>query len=120
MLKTSYDTLASKFESLKKENQELNIQLQEVKTLLGIHHESDKSGSEKTAKAEGGDEAFESKGAASHPSEGCKNEVSKEEEALELAESRDGSLSSSVDWSSFESSCYVDETSCSQWWEFLS
>ncbi|EXB81870.1 Homeobox-leucine zipper protein ATHB-7 [Morus notabilis] len=120
ILKTSYNNLFSRVESLKKENLELNIQLREVKTLLGMHHESENSGFVKTEEAEGGKKAIKSNGVTSHLLEGCKDKVGKDAEVVELAQSRDGSLTSSVNWSSFESCCYVNETSCSQWWEFLS
>lgn len=120
ILKTSYDNLFSSVESLKKENQELYIQLREVKTLLGMHHESENSGFVKTEEAEGGKKAIKSNGVTSHLLDSCKDKVGKDAEVVELAQSRDGSLTSSVNWSSFESCCYVNETSCSQWWEFLS
>ena len=38
---------------------------------------------------------------------------------LEVMETTDGSLTSSEKWSSFESNCFLDESSCSSnWWEY--
>ena len=104
-----------------------------MKTLLGKGQESGNFGSDQTGN--GKEIWFESKDVTNHNLlEGCKKEVEahhgdddnsrnvenvgKEAEILDLALSTDGSLTSSVDWCGFESGSYVDESSCSPWWEF--
>ncbi|PON92795.1 Octamer-binding transcription factor [Trema orientale] len=125
-LKASYNTLVSSVESLKRENQALNIQLQEAKTVLRKDQGSGSLESDETGN--GRENPFESKDVRSQNLlQSCKREVEvhhenvgKEAEFLDLAPSADGSLTSSVDWRGFESGCYVDESSCSPWWEFWS
>ncbi|XP_062074688.1 homeobox-leucine zipper protein ATHB-12-like [Humulus lupulus] len=122
ILKGSYSNLVSSFESLKRENQELNNQLQEVTTLLGKDEGSGELESDHTEK--GIEASFESKDLKSfkkivevhHGDDSNSRDVEsvgKETEVLDLASSID-------DWSCFESGHYVDEPNCSSWWEFWS
>ncbi|KAL5537924.1 hypothetical protein UlMin_045873 [Ulmus minor] len=113
ILKASYNNLASSIESLKRENQVLGKQLQELKSRLGNRIGE----AAPTLLFEGCRDEVEV-----HTSEeSCRNvgNFEKEPELLDLSQSTGGSMTSSVNWCSLASSCYLDESS-SQWWELWS
>ncbi|XP_050226661.1 homeobox-leucine zipper protein ATHB-7-like [Mercurialis annua] len=135
-LKASHDALASSFESLKKENQSLEIQLQKLKTVHAKQQENrkcrlDKIQSSSNQRVENRETNYKSKDEPSHHNslesmlssthDSRSTEKAEEEtNVFNLAEGADGSLTSS-DWSSLDSNGFLDDSGCSrQWWEFLS
>ncbi|XVF10311.1 hypothetical protein REPUB_Repub07fG0171800 [Reevesia pubescens] len=132
VLKTSYDSLASSYESLKKENQSLRVQLQKLKSQLEMEHGNKIHGPNRTA-GDSGDGKSENRSPIFDTNkitflfEGCdgvrssdNNSRNVEDRVVqELMEATEGSLTSSEKWCSFESDCFLDESSCSSnWWEF--
>ncbi|XVF53166.1 hypothetical protein PTKIN_Ptkin05aG0078400 [Pterospermum kingtungense] len=137
ILKESYDALASSYESMKRENQSLRIQVQKLKSQLEMEHGNKNYGSNRTAENSGDGKSdnmnaiFDANEDRTFLFEGCdhmlssdnhsRNVESTEEDrvVLEVMEATDGSLSSSEKWCSFESNCFLDESSCSSnWWEY--
>ncbi|KAG6781231.1 hypothetical protein POTOM_014122 [Populus tomentosa] len=137
LLKANYEALASRFESLKRENQSLltqKLKNQRVKQHgnSNFRHQSESSH----------DGRFEDKGTDSEskrkPSFQLEGNDRKEEKTSSDNNSRNiecmwenidilnqtgdavDSMTSS-DWQSFQSNCFLDELRCSsQWWELLS
>ncbi|KAF3434190.1 hypothetical protein FNV43_RR25293 [Rhamnella rubrinervis] len=119
LLKSSYDTLASSFESLKTENRALLLQIKRLKSLLGKLQTENKV----DQKPETAEIISESKNAPSrllgscnckaqaHPSNHISRNVDNVEKEADI---------SSVNWCSLESSIFGAESSCSQWWEYWS
>ncbi|KAF5477992.1 hypothetical protein F2P56_004589 [Juglans regia] len=126
ILKASYDSLASNFESLQRENRELLLQLQKLKKQLGKGHGNEK----------GRDPMFESKETPRILSESadqktnmllgdvnCRHaECTVDETGIQnIAQPMDGSQASPGDRHSLECSCLPDESGGnSQWWELWS
>ncbi|KAA8525715.1 hypothetical protein F0562_007570 [Nyssa sinensis] len=142
MLKTSYDTLASNFESLKKENHYLLIQLQRLRNLTGNLQEKESKNPELEQTGRSNDEEYKNRDitceAKEKPnlllSESYNHEIGmpsfydhtenvdyfgKEYDVLNIAELPDSSLTSTGNWCSFESSCLLHHrsTCTSQWWD---
>ncbi|XWS38153.1 hypothetical protein CRYUN_Cryun19dG0105900 [Craigia yunnanensis] len=127
----SYDALASSHESLKRENQSLSIQLEKLKSQLEMEHGNKTYGPNRTAgnsgdgKCDNGNAIFDANDENTFLFEGCdrmlssdNNSTDEDRVVLEVMEATDGSLTSS-DWCSFESNCFLDESSCSSnWWEY--
>uniref|UniRef100_A0A5B7CCY4 Homeobox-leucine zipper protein n=1 Tax=Davidia involucrata TaxID=16924 RepID=A0A5B7CCY4_DAVIN len=126
MLKISYDTLASRFDSLKKENQCLLIQLQRLRNLTGNLQESKNCELGQTAgvlKSNGEEsESYNHEiGMPSLDEYHHRENVGEESDVVNMAElPADSSFTSSGNWCSFEfeSSCLLDYSTCSsQWWD---
>ncbi|XVF12868.1 hypothetical protein REPUB_Repub08aG0157200 [Reevesia pubescens] len=137
VLKESYDALAYRYESLKTENQALRIQLQKLKSQLEMEHGNKPYQPNKTV-GNSGDGKSENMSAMIDTNEkitflfegydhilssanNSRNIESKNEDraVMEMIEATDGSLTSSEKWCSFESNCFLDESSCSSnWWEY--
>ncbi|KAF8379943.1 hypothetical protein HHK36_027408 [Tetracentron sinense] len=143
ILRTNFDTLASKFESMKKEKQSLLTQLQKLSDLLEKSQKESRccgsglAGNSTDGDSENGDTKCESDVKPRLLLEGSDHRVvvgsddekrknpdyfGKEEEAdlLHMAEPTDGSLTSPENWCSFDSDGLLDQScSSSQWWDFL-
>ena len=136
ILKESYDALASSYESLKRENQSLRTELQKLKSQLEMAYGHKTCGPNITG--DSGDCKSENRSAVLDPNqkttflfEGHDHMLSSDNKlrnidstdeygvVLGMMEATDGSLTSSEKWCSFESNCFLDESSCSSnWWEY--
>lgn len=124
VLKARYDDLASKFESLKKENGSLHTELQKLRqlTIKGAKEEYGKEDIEL-----GADQTTEfllKTSSHERSSTSCENSNRNTDylvevtNALYMAQLADGSLTSTEDGCSFETNDLIDDSSCnSQWWE---
>ncbi|KAG2680679.1 hypothetical protein I3843_11G110400 [Carya illinoinensis] len=120
ILKASYDSLASKFESLQRENRELL--LEKLKKQLGKEHGNEKGRDPMFESKETPRILSESAGQKTNMLLGDVNECTVEETGIQnIAQPTDGSQASSGDWRSLECSCLPDESGGnSQWWELWS
>ncbi|GMJ06299.1 ARABIDOPSIS THALIANA HOMEOBOX 7, homeobox 7 [Hibiscus trionum] len=129
VLKESYDALSSTCESLKRENQSLRNQLQKLKSQLEMEHGNQPYGSNRADVNIGAMFDTNEKAALLFEGNDCllscddnnRNVERRDEErvVLNMIEGTDGSLTSSEKWCSFESDCFLDESSCSSnWWEY--
>ncbi|WCJ22482.1 Homeobox-leucine zipper protein family [Euphorbia peplus] len=112
ILRANYNSLASKFENLKKEKQALAIQLQKLNDLMGKQSsegESEEKGSLSMEKSE-------------EESSVIKAEYfGLEEDAnlMNIVEGGEGSLTSQEDWGSLQSDVLFDHSNNGgQWWDF--
>ncbi|XP_059662143.1 homeobox-leucine zipper protein ATHB-12-like [Cornus florida] len=126
-LKISYDTLASKFNYLKKENQCLLTQLQRLRNLMGNPQGRIDCRENAETKHEPEEKANHETGVTLCGSENVEY-FGEEFDVLKLEEQPNDSLIQSGNWSSFESSCLPDYSSfessclpdysgCSHWWD---
>ncbi|OMP02850.1 hypothetical protein COLO4_10800 [Corchorus olitorius] len=136
ILKENYDALASSYESLKRENQSLRIQLEKLKTQNEKEQgnktcESNRSGNSGDCESQNTSDMLDTNEKITFLFEGHDHMLSTENKSknventdgdrvvLEMMEGTDGSLTSSEKWCSFESNCFLDESSCSSnWWEY--
>ncbi|KAH7513656.1 homeobox-leucine zipper protein ATHB-12 [Ziziphus jujuba] len=130
ILKATYQNLASSFESLKAENRTLLTQVKRLKSQQGDHQRIGNSGLNETENED--DVKFESKETVSASNNEQSRQYGSRIHEAQFNPSDDMSRNNgenlvekeadilSVDLCSFESDCFVDESSCSQWWEFWS
>ncbi|GLU17588.1 hypothetical protein SLE2022_339490 [Rubroshorea leprosula] len=134
ILKENYESLLSRYESLKREHQSLHNQLQKLRSQLGKDHgnkfyETNPIENGNDTKHQTPHAMFQPKEKHSILKESNGNLLSSEDNrmgaemrkddwvVLKMIEATDVSLTSTRNWSSFESS-FLDESSCSSnWWE---
>ncbi|XP_050235677.1 homeobox-leucine zipper protein ATHB-12-like [Mercurialis annua] len=119
VLRANYNSLASKFEALKKEKQALAIQLEKLndamkKTSSEVNYERSTS-----AESENGERIkCELLSEEAKPYFGIDHEE-EETNLMSIVEAGDGSLTSQEDWASLDSDAlFVESNSGCQWWDF--
>ncbi|KAK9093829.1 hypothetical protein Scep_025298 [Stephania cephalantha] len=123
VLKGSYDSLADRFESLKKEKQSLAAQLKKLSDVQRKTRGDDIGDDHKNQNCSPGQEGLDSRAASDADMEERMQNFdylqTEEHELMTVAEPTDGVLTSPETWCSLSSSgLFGQSSSSSEWWDF--